>query len=712
LRAGLPIGHADVFPFLEACEVGGMSDRDFLDLDDELSEGGNEGPAGEWDPNLLEDFPADDPAADDPGVPETGAETGAAPAAAAAAATATTATRRPRRRRLGPRGGGGALCFLLVVLAGLTLGTGLVTAFGVQPEALLDFSGFTDPLAIGDFHTHPVNAFWLAAVVVLAAAAMTAVAVERRVSDLRETARSQDAVLEAIRNLDPDTPESWSQEELQGDSDLAAVVSGLVGHYNLQQAKLNRYVGLEGELHRLEKAMAEECAVDLEGRWENPSAGSLADQAARLLAAGARARDDSEAKQHSLAEQGPDLVAGLRDVRGWHGKGLERLQQHGAALERLARQLDRCAGDAERSEEQARGRDRARQALVAIQQELAELPARQSGRPEAGGELGALIERASRLAFQIAMEVARLGAKGERLLPLTQDLEELTTELRAIVGQEKDASGPDDPRDRALQAVRGRLAELDPEALRDDARSDAGEVIGELAPVAVGAAQGLAGLIKEFAAQSQRLAELLTLSAEVTGIDPGTATAPSSGDGMLVEQFDPFAGGGDAGLVADPFTSNTSLIFDPPSGEGEFARTVVPGNEDLVGSPDPFATTDDPPTLDLSTTPELASEPTETSESIVSADTTPLADSSPLADPTPLADPEPPADPAPPADPFVAADDAPADSPAPADDPLPSPDDRVYDLSEFGAERLTDADEAAPGDRIYELSELGAERIP
>ena len=55
------------------------------------------------------------------------------------------------------------------------------------------------------------------------------------------TKLSQDDILEAIRHLDPEKPDTWQREELQSDPDLAAATSSLLGHYNLQQAKLERY---------------------------------------------------------------------------------------------------------------------------------------------------------------------------------------------------------------------------------------------------------------------------------------------------------------------------------------------------------------------------------------------------------------------------------------------------------------------------------------
>ena len=50
-----------------------------------------------------------------------------------------------------------------------------------------------------------------------------------------------------------------------------------------------------------------------------------------------------------------------------------------------------------------------------------------------GAELNDLVDRGSKLAFKIAMEVARLGPRGERLLPMSQSLEDLTTGFRKAV---------------------------------------------------------------------------------------------------------------------------------------------------------------------------------------------------------------------------------------------------------------------------------------
>ncbi len=78
-------------------------------------------------PTFSVDFPDDDPAADDAVAP-----TGAAATAKAAKGRAKRARKRNQNRSR--PGGGGLLCFLLVMLAGLTLGTGLLTGDRSAPE--------------------------------------------------------------------------------------------------------------------------------------------------------------------------------------------------------------------------------------------------------------------------------------------------------------------------------------------------------------------------------------------------------------------------------------------------------------------------------------------------------------------------------------------------------------------------------------------------
>ncbi|MBD3220718.1 hypothetical protein GF314_05710 [bacterium] len=643
-----------------------MSERDYLDLDDGAKDA--DASAGEWDADLLSDFPEDDPAAaeddldlalDDPDLedqPDAGTTT---PTDAKEKTAGKGRKGRARKRRSpGSRVRGGAfLSFLLVLLGGLTLGSGLITAAGITPEALLDFSGFRDPMTIGDFRSYPVNAFWLSAVVMLFAGFLAALAVERRVRHLLVQAEEDAAILGAIRGLDPEKPETWQRDELQHDPELAAVTSGLLGHFNLQQAKLTRYVGLEGEMHRLEKAMSEGNLADLAADWESPPVGSLADQCQRLLKEAEEARSMARDQSSALEAQGPDLVTGLRDARTWNATTLETLHHQGAAAERVARHLGKLTEQLSEDDPRSRQRDRLRQALVAVQSELANLPTRAAeGEGEGGASIVTLVERASRLAFQIAMEVARLGTKGERLLPLTQDLEELTTALRKST--DASVSGEDgDPRERVIETVRGRLAELDPTVLEDDESTDLAASLREVAPVAGESASGLVKLAQTFNVQSARIDQLLNVMGDLTGLDTGgtgDATA-APGASLAVEQYDPFGSEAatDAGLVADPFARSGGSIFDADSAAGgDFQQAAVPGlEESLTTAPEPM--------------------------SVSMPESVPA---SPLAGEV-------------------------------LTEGVSSEDEKIYDLAEFDAVPLPPAAGAEGEETIYDLAEFGAERI-
>jgi hypothetical protein len=670
-----------------------MSERLELDLEADQPLDGTDMPVGEWDDDLLEDFPADDPAslASVPPVP-TGRGQAANEKAPAGTTTASTAGA-PRRHRGGPGKGAGLgtallLCSLML-LSGLAVGLGVLTAMGGTYDILLDFRGFHDVATISDFQSYPANAFWLAVAVTLLAGLLAAIGIQRRLRGLQAAFRAQGIVLEAVRHLDPDHPESWRHEALLADADLAATTGNLLGHYHLQQAKLTRYVGLEGELHRLEKAIADDSQVDLQGNWEDPSAGSLADQALRMMVARDEALRAAAAQQETFAEQGPDLVAGLRDARRWQGVTVEQIQHHGAALERLTRKLTTLTTALPAEGEEEHRFARLVQAVTAVRDTIASLPARNAAHQDSP-KLSALIERISRLGFQIAMEVARLGTKGERLLPLTQDLEDVITEFRTLADSSQQATAAEKPLEQVLVALRGRLGELDPDVLKTMVPADLPHLLAELAPIAGETSHGLSQLTKSFGLQTARLQQLRETMAQVTGLplDDGGDPMSVPGSGMLIERCDPFASGKlpDGGLVADPFASSGGSIFeDPAASASDFTRAVLPGEEDRLTSFQGL----EPAAMVLPDAPDLSG----------------------------------------PADPVAAPESAaPRQVPAPAGElvltslqgiaelpqqPALSPaDEKVYDLREFDAQLLpTGSGDADVDAAVHDLLEFDAVRI-
>ena len=624
-----------------------MSDRDLLDLDEDLLADGPDAPVGEWDDDLLDDFPADDPAADaEACAPPPPAATPPAEKPAAPRPKVAATPRRRASRRRGPSGhGAAAAASLFVVGAALCLGAGVLMASGADPVALLDFSGFADPMTAWDLAAHPVNAFWLGVVATVAVALLAGASMRRRFAGVRDDLAGRERVLEAVRRLDPEDAASWRQDALNDDPDVAAVASALLGHANLQQAKLERYVGLEGELHRLEKAMADEDADALGAAWDSPVAGSVADQAVRLVHACREAVDAAARSRSELAEQGPDLVAGLRDARRWQTTAASQLKVQGAGSERLFRRLgkvDPAAGD-------PRADDRMQELRQAMEAVLRDCAVAEPAAESHGGVAAEVADRTGRLAFRIAMEVARLGAQGERLLPLTQDLEGLVGDIRALAG----AGGGTDPV-ALLEKVRDGLAQVDLASLASGSGHAGAEALAELTPQAGEVAAGLASLAKDVAAQSRRLDELLDLAAAMTGIDVprGGHESADTPDGMLVDRFDPFGDDADEPLVADPFASGGGSIFSPDATPGNgFDRAVLPGQDDAAaGEP---AASDLPLVNGFGVTAEPA-------------------------------------------------------APQPG---LPESTEKVYDLAEFDAQPLDDAAADGPAGEVHDLSEFGAVRM-
>lgn len=674
-----------------------MSNRIDLELDTALAEDCPDDPVGEWDENLLEDFPEDDPAALDGPIkakakaqpkkarekkPASRHEAAKAASQPGQEAACPKPPRPPKKRRRskGRHLGTGFYFSSLMLLASLVLAAGVLTAIGGVPEAMLDFSGLRDWTAIGDFSRHPINAFWLSALVVSMAAYLAGLGIQRRLGALQDQLKAQQNLLAAVGALDPDVPETWRQDIILADAELAAVTGNLLGHYHLQQARLTRYVGLEGELHRLEKALADGSLMDLQGEWDNPCAGSLADQALRLLAS----RDEQTAaaarQQEELASRGSELVRGLRESRRWLAKALDEISNQGTLLERFSRRLGKLAAGVPDDADERRRRERLSLALTALREELAALPARGSAVRTAAepGALAGLVEKASRLAFQIAMEVARLGAKGERLLPLTQDLEELTTELRAQADRGKLQPGADDPRDRALETIRGRLSDLDPRALGTEADPEWAAALKELAPAASTSSADLTRLSQQFEAQTARLRQLCEQASALFGIEaddlPGERQ-PAVNDEMLVDRFDPFAPSNQppGGLVADPFASNGGSIFEAePSGQQEFARCILPGEEtSLLNEPAPEPAPGFGPQFEQELTLDSAPPPQ-----------------------------------------FGDLPCPPAAAAQPVQPGLSSSAEKVYDLSEFDAQRLPSDPEAESSSlKVYDLSEFDAVRI-
>lgn len=605
----------------------------------------------------------------------TGTGTGDAPVAEAAPGVAgpvgappdVTATRPAAVRRppvtLPPWGSRFAASVILASVglgaAALLAGRGGSPAWA--PADLLDPGKYAAPLQ------NPLNLVALLSVVVGIVAAAGARALNATLRALAAERAASERLLDKLTALRLDNEAPWGDAALRDHPNAGAFTAEVLGAWRLQGARLRRLNGVEGELHRVQKALSENAREVLTGRFDSPAVGALADDLVRFLdARNADARELAELRQRNDDESGA-VMALIQEARAWNRATLEQIGTQGSALERMARRLEDL-GAATTAGGAAAGQ--ASTLLAEIRRELGSQPAPRA--PRAAG-LEDLAAQGSKLAFQIAMEVARLGARGERLQPMSQALEELTTSLRQALDTN---TGP------APANLGATLAKLDvlsrqlgqpgagltPEALEEIGRS--GPVIGRVAA-------NLADVGRRFQAQSERLVKLGESFSALTGTPfdaslpiAGAQTEPAGEASLRVIPQDPFCReGGPARAEVDPFVVDAPLAAPAPrpllttEPVAPAAPVFVPEPEDdgfVIERAEPDGGVFDHGALEVA--------PLEL-ETVV---------------PGRVEDPEP-----------VAP-------------PVARPEDRIYDLAEFGAVRI---DDQAEQDRIHELAEFGAVRV-
>ncbi len=604
---------------------------------------------------------------------------------------------RPRRARVSG-GGLGVLFALAIVVAAIGLAGALVTALGIdpvslwQPQSLLQFD------RIVDFNAHPLHLLYIVALATVVLAVLGAGSVARAVGKLDRDAARNARMVDKLTALRIDEEKGWQDPLFKLHPTAAAFVNENVGAWRLGEARQRRSAGLEGELQRLLRAASTNNRDVMNAHFDNPTVGTLADELLRHHDQAQSAGQEAAAIRAKDREEAERLMALITEACGWTNAAMDKVGVQGSAVDRLASSLRRLADGAG-----ARGQEdpvaRAAAAVAALRGNLKTLL--QAAEPAAAGDLDDLVDRSNKLAFQIAMEVARLGPRGERLLPMTQALEELATEFRQVAESSTGPALPDDSfaaADHTLQQVQA--------ALEDASQSSANwrKVVRDAAPAATEAAAQLTGLTSGFNGQVNRLNRAGEACGLMTGltfdpsavapIDPVELPEPDLG----FTRFDPFGAKGND-LSAD-LDQGPALEVDPfSSGEPEPVVTDF-GADD----PDPFLAEDPDPVYDLAGFNAQSVEP-----------------QAPVVEPDPLARIAPAAQPAPPvtktAAPVikpvaqVTKPAAPVIKPAA---PAAKAEEDVLDLAAFGAVRLDDdtpgfaAPQGGAEAAIHDLSEFGA----
>lgn len=579
--------------------------------------------------------------------------------------------KRPRRPRVSGTGLGLLFAFSIIVAA-VGIGGALVLALGVDPLSLWQPESFRQVDQFLNLDQNPVNLVYIVTLATLLLTLLGGWGIARSVRRVGEQAARDAELLERVAALRIDDERGWQDNLFRDHPQLSVFVTENLGTWRMQEIRQKRATGLEGELQRLAKAAAADERERITDRYDHPAVGSLADEIVRYYDERDSARREAEANRAKDREESNSLLKAITEAAGWNLGFTDRIGVQGAAaagiasrLRDLVTELDRGSGDDGR---------RAIAEAAALRREVQSFGRDES--PADAPDLIALADRGNKLAFQIAMEVARLGTRGERLLPMTQALEELTTDVRKSA---ESLTGPAE--NTELESFRerchGLLTSLEQhlEAVSTGSGKAWAEGVEAALPAATQLATQLGSFAEQGTDQTRRLHELGSSCAALTGLEYDAdqvaplEIAPTRQEDEGFTRFDPFSTGEEAAdadegpLAADPFESGQTDSVLPS--EGVLSPAAEP-EYDPWGDPAPVA--------------ESAPEPAATIE------------------------PEP-----------AGLDEGVIDLTAYGAEKVEEPVvDDVIDLSAYGAVRIDDeptpvADEVA--EEVHELAEFGAVRI-
>ena len=608
--------------------------------------------------------------------------------------------------------GMGMLFAFSILVAAIGSGGALMAALGVDPVSLWQPQGFSQVDQLLNLDRHPLNLVYIVLLATVLLTLLGAWVITRTVGRASNRAKYNAHLIDLLADLRIDEKRGWQSHDLKAHPALAAFVDENLGSWRLLEARQRRTAGLEGELKRLAKAAADDDREDLKGRYDHPSVGSLADEFLRHLAGCATSQQESDAIRAKDREESEAIVRAASDAAGWNLSYTDQVGVQNAAASGLELRLQEMVASLTQ-DDGADSLEEARQVLVNLRNEMRESSGG-GGEEEIVTELNNLVERETKLAFQIAMEVARLGSRGERLLPMTQTLEELSTGFRKTAERlsdpGRDGLSARERWERHLTALHERLGETD-----DSRTSEVTCGLHDLVPIATELAARLGSLATDFDQQTERLRDLGRACASLTGVDfDADNVAPpspdeSAGDDLGLTRFEPFSDEAedDSTLqVVDPFDTGEPEPADPIA-----ALEPVADLEPPAPVPDPSIAPVNDHELTLDESPAVSPPPVPQKVAPqVSLESAPVADA-PVAD----------APPAPPSESVydltdlggTQLDDAPALATAP-------PSESVYDLADLGGTQLDDAPALAlatepapaePAESIYDLSEFGAERL-
>lgn len=444
----------------------------------------------------------------------------------------------------GPTVGSGRASVLAPGILGTLVAGCALAAAAAGGYAALTLTGGLQDLAWPRQVPWPVLAAAGGAVLLALVASIAAARVAARA---RGSIREVELVLSIVSSLPPEDPGTWQPARFRERPALAEFLQAVGGDLQRMRSRLARHLGLEGELTRLEQSLAGGQGPGRPDAYESPAIGRVVDLVAGLQERTEKAESElAELREH---RQKVDLLGGeacpqLEDSLRWNTATLDRLGVQEVELKRLAgeaHELGRriAAGRAVPATDPAGELGAVHKELIALAEQDQDVELSRAVR-----RIGRAAERGGRLAIRAAAEVSRLGAAGEPMLQVIQEVQDLVTDVRAAGTLLEECSAPAaSPRLEAL----GRRLEQVAATIRNQDR--VGQATARLAEGAEAIAAGVrqaAGVLDALPAgfneQAERLTRAGRLLADASGceFDPQSHPAPRSGAGMDVERFSDF----------------------------------------------------------------------------------------------------------------------------------------------------------------------------
>ncbi len=484
-----------------------------------------------------------------------------------------------------------AACTLIV---GSALGSALVFLFNGDPHKMWDFSGLSNLSSIYDLNQYPQHVFFAVIASAVLLLGMVGYRMGTIISDLKSRVLTQDELLGHLTSLRLENPAGWTNPIFKMNPTLESFTTEIQAAWRKNESRLQRVVGLEGELHRLEKALSEGSREDLGGKFEIPAVGLIADEVSQMYDAREKAEEELNSWQAKLGSKGHEVMGEMQDACGWQRFTLDQLNLQEEAVKRASIHLAEASSQMAQDPRYQWDPADIMGLLTDIQTYLAgnHRKTNSGSGSNSGAEAPDLLDRLTKLSFQIGMEVARLGGRGERLGPMTQTLEELTQALRkaSTSGTVSKVASP-----AASGEILGRLDEqlAKFKAVVVRPNREVVQLVQKLSQATEDTASNLGKIAGSFDSQYDRLGKIGQISSDLTGVDfEVTPAATGMNQDLQLSQVDPFLKREpekDVEII-DPFMENE----DSCTVQGNSLDPLEVSNNILPGSEDVFARSGDP----------------------------------------------------------------------------------------------------------------------